>query len=92
MILNETSEALRASMLPARSFNAIIIGIDPIMSITANKTMVTFKISTILNTIIGAHKINVKSLKANPEFYPINSIFMIRFFIFMLIQTYGEEI
>ncbi len=45
IIANETQEAFIASMVPVRSFTPIIMGMEPMMSITANNTMVTLRIS-----------------------------------------------
>lgn len=42
----DTHEALSGLIVPALCFRLIITGIDPIISITAKSTMLTFNIST----------------------------------------------
>ncbi len=56
IIASDTHEALKESILPAFCFRLIMIGIEPIISITANKTVVTFNISTMSKTRFMAQK------------------------------------
>jgi len=48
----ETKEAFAAFIDPLVCFNVMITGIEPMMSITANNTMVTLRISTRSKTIL----------------------------------------
>jgi hypothetical protein len=50
IITNETHDALKESIPPALCFKLITTGIEPMISITANKTVVTFNISMISKT------------------------------------------
>lgn len=51
IIASDTHEAFRASMLPAFCRTDIITGIEPIISMTAKRTIETFNISIRLKTI-----------------------------------------
>jgi hypothetical protein len=58
MIASETSEALRAFRSPTFWRKPMITGIEPMTSITANKTMVTVAVAFKLKSIKGVRITN----------------------------------
>ena len=67
IIASETQEALKESIFPAFCLRLIMTGIEPITSITANNTVVTFNISITSKTRFITNKNKPLNLKAQTQ-------------------------